>query len=45
MGKWYATESFDAPYQFLAHCISANYTLLGGGRVRVLNEGVRGLRM
>ncbi|XP_012943719.1 apolipoprotein D [Aplysia californica] len=46
MGKWYATESFDAPYQFMSYCISANYTLLpGGDAVRVYNSGKRGWKI
>jgi len=45
MGRWYATESFDAPYQAFAQCITANYTLQPSGDVRVLNQGVTGLRV
>jgi len=44
MGKWYASESFDAPYQAFSHCISANYTLQSSTRVRVFNSGYRGIR-
>jgi len=45
MGKWYAIESFDAPYQAFSYCISAEYTLQTSTQVRVLNSGYRGLRV
>ncbi|CAL1544153.1 unnamed protein product [Lymnaea stagnalis] len=45
LGKWYSYENFDAPFQFGLSCITANYSIRPDGNIKVLNGGVKKLKI
>jgi len=45
LGLWFSYENFDAPFQFGASCVSANYSILPDNNIKVLNVGFRDFKI